>query len=146
MKITAYFDGACAPFNPGGTTSFGAFVLVDNKQVWQTSKLFKPKKGEETQTSNNVGEYNGLIAILNYLKRRKLTTEEIVIYGDSNLVINQMFGTWKITGGIYMQFALKAKQLLTEFSNITGHWIPREANGMADNLSKLPLIKVGIKV
>ena len=64
MKIVAYFDGACEPINPGGYAAFGAVIFIDGVRIWESSKLFVPQIGREEETSNNVAEYAGFIAIL----------------------------------------------------------------------------------
>lgn len=144
-QIIAYFDGACEP-NPGGTAAFGAVVLRDNKPTWHCSELYQPPLGRADETSNNVVEYSGLLAILEYLLDRQLNLFPIVVRGDSKLVIEQMFGTWTIRRGLYVSIALKAKSLLNRFPLITGEWIPRERNGVADELSKRELIRAGVEV
>lgn len=150
--ITAYFDGACEPVNPGGWASFGAVVYKDDSELWTCSKLFVPIKGREKETSNNVAEYSGFLSILEFLKEQELQKDKIQIYGDSNLVICQMFGDvkrhgklWKMKKGFYIPIAMKAKILLKEFSDIKGSWIPREQNGVADKLSKAELLKAGVE-
>lgn len=150
--IEAYFDGACEPVNPGGTASFGAVVFKDGLRIWELSKLFVPVKGKERMTSNNVAEYSGFISILEYLIANKLQDEKITIYGDSMLVLCQClmddprYGVrWRVKGGFYVPFAMKAKKLLKKFPNINGRWIPREQNIIADELSKAELIKAGIQ-
>ena len=90
----------------------------------------------ETQTTNNLAEYAGLLAILEYLFRRNLNQEEIHICGDSQMVIEQMNGNWKIKKGPYVGLAEKCKEILEQFSNISFEWIPREDNDIADGLSK----------
>lgn len=152
QRIVAYFDGACEPVNPGGTASFGAVIFIDDKRIWECSQLFEPKKGRERETSNNVAEYSGFIAILEYLKSKKLNKNKIDIYGDSMLVLCQMlmddprWGVrWRIKQGYYVPLAYRALSLLNKFPNITGHWIPREENTIADELSKAKLLKAGIK-
>ena len=145
MKIIAYFDGACEPVNPGGTASFGAVVFVDGNRVWETSQIFYPIKGKENETSNNVAEYSGFVSILEYLLEMGYEKEEIHVFGDSNLVIKQMFGTWKMRKGFYIPIAKKAKVLVKKFKNMKGFWIPREENSIADELSKAELIKAGIE-
>ena len=65
--IEAFFDGCCEPTNPGGTASFGAVVFRDGVRVWECSRLFRPAKGRESETSNNVAEYGGFLAILDLL-------------------------------------------------------------------------------
>lgn len=143
--IKAYFDGCCEPINPGGTASFGAVIFVDGKRVWECSRLFIPKSGKEKETSNNVAEYSGFKAILDWILEQNAQNEKIVICGDSNLVIQQMFGTWRIKQGYYVRIALQCEKLLERFPQIEGHWIPREENGIADELSKAELVKAGVE-
>ena len=71
---------------------------------------------------------------------------EIVVKGDSMLVINQMFGSWKIKSGLYAPLAKKASELLSRFIDIKGEWIPRDLNDVADELSKAALKKAGVKL
>jgi len=143
--IEAYFDGACEPVNPGGTASYGAVILKDRQKIWEDSKIFVPQKGRERETSNNCAEYSGFKAILDYLITHDLTKSQIIVYGDSNLVIQQMFGTWQIRFGYYVPIAQTCKAMLKQFPRMTGKWIPREKNSLADELSKRELINAGIE-
>ena len=151
-KIRAYFDGCCEPVNPGGTAAYGAVIYDGNDRVWEQSQIFKPVKGRERETSNNVAEYHGFIAILKELKSRGWQDRDIEVFGDSMLVICQMFGDrkrggmkWRIKQGFYVKHAHMAKSLLNDFSRIDGRWIPREENSLADELSKAHLHKEGIE-
>jgi ribonuclease HI len=142
----AYFDGACEPINPGGTASYGAVILKENERVWECSELYQPPAGKERETSHNLAEYSGFIAILRWFAESALFDAEILIRGDSKMVIEQMFGTWKINQGKkYTDVGLQARELLQGFSNIRGEWIPRATNGLADELSKAPLKVAGVK-
>ena len=143
--IKAFFDGCCEPKNPGGVAAYGAVILRDGQKIWEDSQVFYPKGGHEMETSNNVAEYSGFKAILDHLLAGGLHLEPIEVFGDSNLVIQQMFGRWKIRGGFYVPVALACKKLLEKFPRIRGHWIPREQNSIADELSKAQLIKAGVK-
>jgi ribonuclease HI len=146
MKINCYFDGCCEPVNPGGTASYGAVIFDGKKRIWDCSKIFFPQKGKEKETSNNVAEYSGFIAILEYLLENNLDGNKIIIHGDSNLVIQQMLGKWKIKKGYYVPFAYKARELLGKFKKQpTLVWIPREKNDIADELSKAELVKAGVE-
>jgi len=144
--ITAYFDGCCEPINPGGLASYGITILSESGEILhRESKLFVPKKGREKETSNNVAEYSGFKRILEWLIERGLEEKVIEIFGDSALVIEQMFGTWRIKQGFYVPIALECKIMLKKFPNINGEWIPRDQNSLADELSKAELIKAGVK-
>lgn len=149
--IEAFFDGCCEPINPGGTASYGAVILKDGVSIWETSRIFRPVKGHEGATSNNVAEYSGFQSILVYLLDQGLNEEPIIVYGDSQLVIRQMFGggglkkKWQIRGGHYSQIAFRCRELLKRFPRIRGEWIPREENTLADELSKAQLVKAGVQ-
>lgn len=146
-KVTAYFDG-CFEAYASQTTSYGGVVYVDGIKVWQISNLVEFIPGREDHGSSNVGEYCGLVAILKYLLSEGLYKEDVTIYGDSMLVICQMFGDkkkggnrWQIKSGFYVPYARQALILLRSFKTIQGQWIPREQNTVADKLSKAKLLK-----
>lgn len=144
-KIICYFDGCCEPVNPGGHASYGAVVFDDGIRIWECSELFKPVKGKERETSNNVAEYSGFIAILEYLLSVNQQHNDILVYGDSKLVIEQMMGNWRIVKGFYKPLAYKAKHLVKQFKKLKLEWIPRDLNDIADELSKAELKKAGVK-
>ncbi len=143
--IEAFFDGCCEPINPGGTASYGAVILRDGQRIWEESRIFRPAKGREKWTSNNLAEYSGFQSILLYLLDKGLNEEEVRILGDSQLVIKQMTGRWRIRQGYYVQITFRCRELLTRFPRISLRWIPREENRLADELSKAQLIKAGVQ-
>ena len=134
-----YFDGSCGPKNPGGTAACGAVIFRHKERIWEHSEVYRPPPGKERETSNNLAEYLGLIAILKHFIHIKAQQEPIIIHGDSKLVIQQMTGRWKIREGIYEPFAQRARVLANEFSRIGWQWIPRNQNTIADGLSKAHL-------
>ncbi len=150
MKITAYFDGACEPVNPGGYAGIGAIIFKDDEKLWEYSSLIDPKK-VKGKTSNNLAEYLGFNSILEALILFKYQKKEIHIYSDSQLVtyqhsIDPRYGKkWKMLKGIYLPHAFRAKELLVNFTNLKLHWIPREENSIADELSKRELKQAGVK-
>jgi ribonuclease HI len=88
--------------------------------------------------SNNVAEYAGVLHILKYLSSRP--PGRVTIHGDSNLVINQLNGRWRIKKGLYLPIALETKGLLAYLRGLGWQinfcWIPREQNEECDTLSK----------
>lgn len=148
--IVAYFDGCCEPVNPGDVASYGAVIFKNGEKIWECSELFRPIKGREKETSNNVAEYSGFLAILEYLQSQGYEHESVTIYGDSKLVINQMNPDpskvqWKMRQGFYIPVARKAKKVLRDFTDIHLKWIPRDENDIADELSKAELKKAGVE-
>jgi hypothetical protein len=88
--------------------------------------------------SNNVAEYAGVLCVLKYL--RSLPPARAIIRGDSNLVINQLNGKWRIRKGLYLSTAIEAKELLAYLHGLGWQvslcWIPRAQNEECDALSK----------
>src|SRR3990167_4152006 len=78
-----------------------------------------------------------LIAALELLLEKGLDQEQVQVYGDSALVIQQMQGIKNIGNGFYVEQALKCKELVKRFTNIRFQWIPREMNAEADALADM---------
>jgi ribonuclease HI len=138
MVIIGYFDGACEPRNPGGAMGFGALLTENGEVIWQNSGMAPAAK----TNSNNVAEYAALIMLLDHLIAEGMTAREIEVCGDSQLVIKQMMGIWRISqnsNGLYVPMGRKALALRPKFSRLRFKWIPREQNTLADDLSKQEL-------
>lgn len=125
-----YFDGGCGPQNPGGRATYGSVLYKDNQRIWKAQGVI-----DEINTSNNVAEYGGLIIGLSHLLSIGAQNEQIVVFGDSKLVIAQMFRQWKIKKGIYLPYANHCHTLLKEFTDIKGKLLPRHLNTEADALT-----------
>ena len=139
--LEAWFDGGCWP-NPGKTASYGAVIYQDQNLICQEAKIVIPE-GNGLAT-NNLAEYAGFFAVLEEIIRLNLNQQPITIHGDSNLVIKQMQGKWRIKNGIYAPLALKAKQLTQTFKALSLVWIPREKNTIADALSHKAVLDAGL--
>ena len=122
----AAFDGSATP-NPG-KIRIGGFIKDPNgKEMWRVSK-------EEGFGTNNQAEYKALLVVLNNLI--KLGIKEVVIFGDSMLVVNQVIGKWKIKNPGIKDLARDAQKLVKKFDHCELRWINRDYNTEADNLSK----------
>lgn len=139
-QIICYFDGACEPRNPGGAMGMGAFIFINGKELFVHSSF----ESANPNNTNNIAEYKGIIWILKTLIEKKLNRENIIIRGDSKMVINQMAGIYGINKGNYVPYAYEARGYLSSFKSINFEWIPREQNTQADNLSKKELLNHGI--
>jgi ribonuclease HI len=131
----AWFDGACEPVNRGGTASFGV-VIKDKAGTVLVKEHGIVRKARAM--SNNVAKYAGVLHILKYLGSRP--PGRVTIYGDSNLVINQLNGKWRVKKGLYLAIALETRELLAHLRKhgwqINLCWIPRDQNKECDALSR----------
>ena len=85
--------------------------------------------------TNNVAEYSALKRALEWVSRH-FVDDEIVIKGDSQLVVHQMNGTWQIKSETSKKFVPEIRRLL-EGRKTRFIWIPREQNTEADLLSNI---------
>ena len=132
MLIEVYIDGACEPVNPGGVGTWG-YVIYIEEILWDKQYGVV---GEGRGISNNVAEYSALIHALEKLIEANITREPVIVYSDSNLLVNQMSGKWAAKGGMYYRYYKKARKLKIFFRNIRFVWIPREKNKEADELTR----------
>ncbi|HOJ16281.1 MAG TPA: ribonuclease HI [Caldisericia bacterium] len=127
-----FFDGACEPFNPGGIATYGFAFLQNDKIIYKGYGLacepFTPT------ATNNYAEYKALIEGLACCLLNGI--DSLTVFGDSQLVIKQMTGLYKVTSNNIKQLFDMAKNLSDKFNNINFIWIPREKNYIADAYSK----------
>ena len=84
-------------------------------------------------TTNNVAEYNGMIAGV----RKAITIDPHAVLHvrlDSKLVVEQMSGRWKIKNAAMAELAAEAREILTG-TPVSFEWIPRAENSRADRLA-----------
>ncbi|MDX8055607.1 bifunctional RNase H/acid phosphatase [Lentzea sp. BCCO 10_0798] len=113
--------------NPG-PAGYGA--VVRDKLSGET---LAERKGFIGVATNNVAEYQGLIAGLR--AARELNAETVDVRMDSKLVVEQMSGRWKIKHPSMQPLAREAQEVARDFQKITYEWIPRERNRQADRLA-----------
>ena len=86
-------------------------------------------------TTNNVAEYTGLIMGL-FMATRLENVKRIEVYGDSNLVIQQMAGRFKVKNEGLQKMNQIAKDFKSKLNApVIFKHIPRENNKEADALS-----------
>jgi ribonuclease HI len=129
--ITINFDGLCYPKNPGGVAAYGYAVYRDGKPIWRGFGGV----GEGRGMTNNVAEYEGLKAAAQWLIDEGID-EKIVIKGDSELVIKQMKGQYRVSSATSKKYVPEIRKML-EGRDISFLWVPREENEEADGLSRM---------
>jgi ribonuclease HI len=129
MTVVLQFDGA-SKGNPGVGGS--AAVLLKNGVLLHSRMYSHPHR-----VTNNVTEYYGLIIGLQLALENGYT--EICVEGDSKLVIEQVFGTWKCSHKNMIPLCEESKKLKALFKSISGRWIPRENNSEADKYANMAI-------
>jgi broad specificity phosphatase PhoE/ribonuclease HI len=111
--------------NPG-PAAFGA-VLFDA----DTGEVIAERAECIGRATNNVAEYNGLIAGLE-LFHEHTPDADLEVRMDSKLVVEQMSGRWRVKHPGMVPLASRAQQLAPFGTTYT--WIPREQNKHADRI------------
>lgn len=128
--VESWFDGSCEPVNPLGHASYGCLVKKNGITVFEKSGYVGVGEG----MSNNVAEYSGIIAVMEFLLSENLS--QGTIYGDSKLVVQQMNRKWRAKGGMYLPYFKQAIALRVKLPDVQIKWIPRALNAEADYLSR----------
>ncbi len=87
--------------------------------------------------TNNVAEYSALIRGLE--EARSLGLKKIEIFLDSELLVRQIKGVYRISSANLKPLWQKSKNMLREFDNYRMTHVPRELNKEADLLAKKSL-------
>lgn len=117
-------DGG-ARSNPVGPAAYGAVVYENNEVV-------KELGASIGVASNNVAEYQGLIAGLRAVNEID-PAATILVKMDSKLVVEQMSGRWKVKHP-NMQKLVKEAFAAHDPKLVSYQWIPREENSHADSI------------
>lgn len=130
-----YFDGLCQPVNPGGIACYAFIIKRDDDTIHSdygvAAEPFSP------ESTNNVAEYTALAKALEWLVANKFTSEKILIKSDSQLVVNQMNGQYKIKAKKIIPLYKRVVLLKNKFSDVEIDWVPREQNREADRLTNI---------
>jgi len=133
-QIIIHTDGGSRG-NPGPSAC--AFVVEkDGQEIYKASKYL----GIET---NNYAEYNGVILALEWISKEPQFSNSklpIIFYSDSELIVRQLIGLYKIKNETLKLLSEKAKKIINENNlEVTFENIPREKNKIADLLVNIEL-------
>ena len=127
--LVAYVDGGSRG-NPG-PAGYGVYILDENGN--ELESLFK-NLGIQT---NNFAEYSGLIAALDYASTNNF--KRVRIFSDSELMVRQINGIYRVKSPILSGLFKKAKSLIGELKDFSMEHIPRSRNKEADRLANLAM-------
>ena len=129
-KFIVYTDGG-ARGNPGPA----ALGYVIKNEKGETLKEHGEYLGE---TTNNEAEYRAPIAALKKIKatwgKEKAKKSEVIFFMDSELLVKQLNGQYKIENPNMQKFFLELWNLKIDFSKVSFTAISREKNKEADRM------------
>jgi ribonuclease HI len=123
-RVTVYIDGGSRG-NPGPAAA-GVVVLDTHGTVLHEAGIYLG------QATNNVAEYRGLLAGLEAAAASGATELEIV--SDSELLVRQMTGEYRVKNPGLVPLAERARRLANGFAACTFRHVRREDNLRADRL------------
>ena len=124
-RLTIFTDGV-ARGNPGDG-GFGVIIKGSD------GNLLEEIGGYLGVTTNNFAEYSGLVAALK--ASLKYQPAHIEIYSDSQLVVRQLNGLYRVKSESLLPLHKEARRLMSLLGNIAVFYIPREKNKEADALA-----------
>ena len=128
-RVVIYTDGASLG-NPG-LAAIGA-TLKDEQ-----GRLITSISQRIGQATNNQAEYKAVIAALEEATR--LGAREVDVRSDSQLVVRQISGEYRVKNPALKPLYHRVKQLQRQLKGFTIIHIPRQQNIEADNLAHLAL-------
>ncbi len=124
MKAKLFTDGG-ARGNPG-PAAYGYVLEAEDGTVLAAH-------GEKIGVAtNNVAEYRALIAGLE--KARELELTEVEVISDSELLVKQMTGEYRIKNEALQELASQASRAARRIGNVSYRAVRREHNELADSL------------
>lgn len=124
-EVIVYIDGG-ARGNPGPA---GYGVRAESRDGTLIEE-FSESIGIAT---NNVAEYRGLLAALEWARRHHVTS--VHVRSDSLLLVQQMLGNYKVKNAGLQPLHASARRLAREIERVTFEHVRREANAHADRLA-----------
>ncbi len=124
MKVTIYTDGA-ARGNPG-PAGIGVVIKSEKNVILEVADYIG-------KTTNNIAEYMALIRGLE--EAIDLGHKSVEVYADSELLVKQVSGEYKVKNEGLLPLYLHLKSLIKKFNHFSLNHTPREANIHADKLA-----------
>lgn len=127
--LVAHIDGG-ARGNPGPA---GYGVVIED-HAGRRIEQFHQFLGTQT---NNYAEYSALVAALEYALRNHFRSLKIL--SDSELLVKQMKGEYKVRSAPLQELHAKARALVRELDAFAIQHVPREQNREADHLANVAM-------
>ena len=142
-RLLVHFDGLCEPRNPGGWSCYG-WTVKDLELLTMGGHYQGLAHGwgvaapaGAARSTNNFAEYCALGFALSFLAEQGWRGE-LLIRGDSQLVIFQLTDRWRCLNGRLLALRHRCRTLLNDVAHDNWHaeWVAREENTACDELSR----------
>ena len=130
IKRVIIFTDGVSRGNPG-PAAIGATIKDEQGKVVATISQGIGR------TTNNQAEYRAIIAALENAIR--LGANQVDMYSDSELVVRQINGRYRVKKASLKPLYQKVKQLQSQLEGFTITHIPRQQNTEADSLANMAL-------
>jgi ribonuclease HI len=124
MELTIYTDGASR--NNPGEAGAGIFIMRNGEPFEKIARYLGT-------TTNNIAEYTA--AIIGLEHAIKLGATSVKLNADSELLVKQLNGQYKVKNEGLKPLHAKAKELIARIGSVEVQYIPRERNKEADALA-----------
>jgi ribonuclease HI len=124
MELTIFTDGASR--NNPGEAGVGIFITQDSIPIEKIARYL----GTAT---NNVAEYTAAIIGLEHAVKLRATS--VKLCADSELLVKQLNGQYKVKNEGLKPLYAKLKELIAKIGSVEVQYIPRDQNREADALA-----------
>lgn len=124
-KVQLWTDGGSRG-NPGHAAIGVVLKSTSGETLWQQGRYLG------TPISNNQAEYQAFLAGLH--KAQEIGAGQIEAFLDSQLVVEQINGRFKVKEPGLQEWWRKAQEVLRQFSGWKVSYVPRAENKVADGL------------
>ncbi|HXY53821.1 MAG TPA: ribonuclease HI family protein [Nitrospirota bacterium] len=124
MELTIYTDGASR--NNPGEAGAGVLITKDGMPIEKIARYLGI-------TTNNVAEYTAAIIGLEHAV--KLRASRVMLCADSELLVKQLNGQYKVKNEGLKPLYAKVKELIAKMGSVEVQYIPRAMNKEADALA-----------
>jgi ribonuclease HI len=133
VSAIANIDGGSRG-NPG-PAAFGAYITLSDESTIEL-------KGFIPHSTNNVAEYNGLLAALRWAVAQRVQT--LHVRADSELLVKQMKGQYRVKNPGLLPLYEEARTLVRQIGRVTFEHVRREFNKEADRLCNEAMDEAGV--
>lgn len=116
----------------GGRTGRGGVAAVIRDEEGRV--IFKEGMLLEGESTVNECEYGAILFGL--YNAWKLGATEVAVRSDSQLVVNQINGTWTVKQPHLQAYLDEVRTETEHFDKVTFEWVPREQNQYADQVAR----------